>query len=509
MARSSRRLKIFHSSYQISTKKHQRCILAGPQSQDRLKSLGNSIKKTHNIKVHDMEYSVETSRLDHRVEQLTIDTSISFRDLIRYLANLSEEQMSYQFLIPRSKASPYPVDANWRPSRDNDGRLCLQDFKRACHLAGFYSVSESPHSEHFLRVECSKANPPKVLIGMPTYKSKFLEAALRDILLQSYPNLILVISDDGENKDLIARIAKKFGVPFTLLPDIQSVQDPNDLEAGVYYSNNENSQVSSEKAYHNFMRLYRLFREFRGFAGFLHDDDRLGKHTLEMHCRILTAYPELAFTAVRRKLIDYNGNPLPDDQRTEPMIPKTGISDAKYAIQTVINKGENVIGECMALMFTPGVLGMVLEPFKAQIGEIEKETGIVPSLDFMLPLRVLAVSERPMAFVHDNDCRENLKLTAELLYRQHPMQDSKTGALFNMTAILGPAFIEMSHHVDGLKAQEICKRLINARKKLALTKPQEDYLDRYTAKIKEYREKHGDRKDLPFAPIFADDLVAA
>ncbi|MHA6494558.1 glycosyltransferase [Pseudomonas borbori] len=131
---------------------------------------------------------------------------------------------------------------------------------------------------------------PLVSVAMPAYKAVYLQEALDSLLRQTYRPLELVICDDSRTDEVE-----------TLVNAFRAVAD-----FPVLYQRNET-------------RLWEVRSTTRcvtlasgSYIKFLHDDDRLHPECIESLLAVMEADPSVALVSSRRRLIDEEGNPLPD-----------------------------------------------------------------------------------------------------------------------------------------------------------------------------------------------------
>jgi len=131
------------------------------------------------------------------------------------------------------------------------------------------------------------SNRPLVTIAVPLYKRmQFLPNALRSVAAQDYPNLELLVSDNGENgPELRELVAEHYPHPFSLRR--------NDVTVSM--SRHFNQLV--EAATGDFFVL-------------LCDDDEIGPGFISCLAEVLTADPEIGVVVPYVELMNESGEPL-------------------------------------------------------------------------------------------------------------------------------------------------------------------------------------------------------
>lgn len=419
-----------------------------------------------------------------------VDTTLSFRDLIDHLCYLyttAGQGGTLTIAVEPGKVPALKASSYWRPARDEKGKLALSDLKRAAHLAGFFDVA-SERQRDFVVLRLSREPVMPVVIGMPTYKTPHLASALNDIFNQSYSNWRLIISDDGDNKELVHQVCDSRGITVFHIDDLQDLQDDPTLlpPKTVVYSQNTKSQQTEHKAYHNFMRVWRLFQLAScGIVLFLHDDDRYPSNLLEAHVKKHLSFEDVVTVAVKRTLINQDGEILPEQEFNKPLLTESGIIDHQDMVRRLLWLGHNLVGENMAISHKAKAIRSVDDPFKARVEDIHL------SLDLMQVLRVVG----PVIWTN----------LTQIYYRQHEKQDSRQGPTqFHMEAIWLAAGLEYKDLITGLNLATIIERGEKLRGREDLNEQQRNFVHRSITELHKISGTH--EPNLRFAPIFVDDM---
>ena len=143
---------------------------------------------------------------------------------------------------------------------------------------------------------------PLVSVVIPSYNhAHFVGEAIRSVLEQDYPNVEVVVVNDGSTDDTRATV--------TAFPGVRYVEQEN---RGLSAARNAGLAVCRGE-----------------LVVFLDADDRLLPGALEAGARELTAKAEAAFAAGHSRFISRDGTPQPTDQP-----PRPGDEDAYVALLT-------------------------------------------------------------------------------------------------------------------------------------------------------------------------------
>ncbi|HEV8177583.1 MAG TPA: glycosyltransferase [Gemmatimonadales bacterium] len=163
--------------------------------------------------------------------------------------------------------------------------------------------------------------PPTVSVIIPCYgQAHFLHDSIRSVLAQTYRPWELIVIDDGSLDDVSAVVRH--------YPEVR-------------YHRQDNQGLSAARN--------RGMAESTGeFLVFLDADDRLLPEALDAGVAALSARPGCGFVWGSRRLIDAEGNPLPD-------VPRGFEGSARYEMLLL----ENIVGPPVGVMFRRSVLEAV------------------------------------------------------------------------------------------------------------------------------------------------------
>src|SRR3712207_1908731 len=139
-----------------------------------------------------------------------------------------------------------------------------------------------------LQKEKEAVVPPLVSVVIPCYnQAHFLGEAIESVLAQSYPNVEIIVVDDGST-DATSEVARSY-------PKVRLVRQENQGLSGA--------------------RNAGLARSEGEYVVFLDADDRLLPEALETGVEYLEARPECAFVSGPCNRITADGSPLPTRPR--------------------------------------------------------------------------------------------------------------------------------------------------------------------------------------------------
>jgi glycosyltransferase involved in cell wall biosynthesis len=161
---------------------------------------------------------------------------------------------------------------------------------------------------------------PLVSILTPAYRGEFFEASLRSALAQTYANLEIVVCDEGVDPQ-IGRI-------------VAAVADPR-----IRYERHSEPLGSAGN-------LNRCFEVSRGeFIKYLNDDDCLLPECVERLAGALVAQPSVALATARRRIIDTQGNALPNEPVNMAPVAEDAVIERGSVVRAVLECAVNFIGE--------------------------------------------------------------------------------------------------------------------------------------------------------------------
>ena len=169
---------------------------------------------------------------------------------------------------------------------------------------------------------------PLVSVLVPAYNGeRFLRAAVRSALEQSYKNIEVIIGDDAST-DRTPEILATFAAAD---PRVRVIR--HEVNVGGF----ENPRL--------------LFTEARGeYVKYLLHDDVLAPHCIRVLVRGLEATPGAALAFSRRNLVNEDGRPIPGGE-LQPLQDKAGPMDGWELGNACLEAGSNLLGELTTVLF--------------------------------------------------------------------------------------------------------------------------------------------------------------
>ena len=168
--------------------------------------------------------------------------------------------------------------------------------------------------------------PPLVSILIPAHSPQFFAQALASATAQTWPNVEIVVCDDCPGEEIRAIV--------------EAMPDPR-----VRYERH----VPALGFAGNFTRLFELARG--EFIKFLNDDDLLAPACVQNLLVGLHANPGTVLASSRRLLIDAEGNRLPDEDATQPLVAASQAIDGRALGNYLILSSTNRLGEPSTVLF--------------------------------------------------------------------------------------------------------------------------------------------------------------
>lgn len=179
---------------------------------------------------------------------------------------------------------------------------------------------------------------PLVSVCIPSYNhAQYLPYCLESVLAQTYPNIEIIIVDDGSTDNSLD-IAREYAAKY---PDLIQVHThPNGANCGISKTSNLGFSLAKGKYWSG-----------------LSSDDALYKDKIEKQVAFLEANPDAGFVYSYSDYIDAQGNPVPGrlgediTQETDPLeallaynvIPAVSVLARKEAMKKVGPHDENLI----------------------------------------------------------------------------------------------------------------------------------------------------------------------
>ncbi len=171
---------------------------------------------------------------------------------------------------------------------------------------------------------------PLVSILIPTHeRPKYFSIALASVINQTYPNIEIIVSDnsnDDDTKLIVSDFQKTY-------KNIKYFHNP-----GICMDDNwqvcwDNKSPSSK------------------YSNFLMDDDFFAPNKIEIMVKLLENNPHLALATSYRKLLDADGNLMPDQPFNAPIFDATTIVKGEIAGTHILTMHNNWIGEPTTVLF--------------------------------------------------------------------------------------------------------------------------------------------------------------
>ncbi len=164
-------------------------------------------------------------------------------------------------------------------------------------------------------------NAPLVSILIPTHnRPYYFDIAFRSALAQTYPNIEIVISDNGDDE-----LTQEYITPFLTDKRIK------------YY------REKGMPAYNNWSKCIELASA--DYVSYLMDDDMLHPEKIERMMKYMVTNPTVGIVTSFRQLIDKDGDFLPPANPTEQLFPKDTLIRGPQFGEFILKNGRNVLGE--------------------------------------------------------------------------------------------------------------------------------------------------------------------
>ena len=264
-------------------------------------------------------------------------------------------------------------------------------------LVGLESPVDASLIVELIKPQLDVEDEPCVSIVIPAYRPEFLREAVQSALAQTYENVEVIISDDGDE-----------GVAPRILDALSG-----------------HPRFDRVSYHHNARRLggainyVAAFERARGpYVKFLNDDDLLAPRCVERMAACLRARPDLALVTSHRSIIDHAGNLLPDAAFNRRPVGVSSVVTGPSAIARILRTSTNYIGEPSTTMFRRADLASIRPNFWSVGGVNLHGNG-----DVSLWINLLA--------------RGHLAYLAESLssFRVHPNQEQRSGDVVSMALI--------------------------------------------------------------------------
>ena len=172
--------------------------------------------------------------------------------------------------------------------------------------------------------EYGKEFLPLVAVLIPTYnRPEYFRQALESVLSQTYTNLEILVSDEGDN-DLTEKLVQPYLA--------------NDKR--IKYVHHKNFTAAENWSY-----LESHVNPKAEYVAWLMDDDLFFPEKIEQMLKCYLEHKGVALVTSKRMLIDEDGNELPDIRATAPVVGKTSIIRGEAAGALALKEMTNYIGE--------------------------------------------------------------------------------------------------------------------------------------------------------------------
>nr|HQV30344.1 methyltransferase domain-containing protein [Calditrichia bacterium] len=297
--------------------------------------------------------------LENCLEHLGVGSALA---LLRECRRVLAPEGAMQILTPdMDKILDTLRDGSWRDYREKDSLTtwtdnssewlshafshykCLfnrESLEDLITQVGLVPIPAEENDEHasadrdpnFLEVTCywperDSEEEPLVSILVPAYKADYLRETLESALNQSYQNIEVVVCDDSDEEAVAAVVAE--------------FRNDNRIR----YVNNEGNIGGRA----NYLKVFSLAKG--EYVKFLNDDDRLHPEAVARMAAILRDRPEIALVTSYRRLIDQDGNALPDRHFNSPIVGEDCRIDGVLAVNALLNACVNYIGEPSTTLF--------------------------------------------------------------------------------------------------------------------------------------------------------------
>lgn len=175
----------------------------------------------------------------------------------------------------------------------------------------------------FIR-EYSRDCFPLVSVIIPTYnRPVYFEESLQSALNQTYQNLDIFVTDNSQN-DLTEKLIQKY------------------LQKDKRIKYVHNSAIDADG---NWLCARRYNNPEAEYVKYLMDDDILCPTQIERMMQIYFDYPEVALVTSYRKLINENGEILPDYDFNKCLVQEDSVASGELIGRKILTENRNMIGE--------------------------------------------------------------------------------------------------------------------------------------------------------------------
>lgn len=194
-------------------------------------------------------------------------------------------------------------------------------------LAGLLRSEPGSRSIEFTKPERRVVDEPSVSILIPAYSPRFFGACLDSALGQTYPNVEIVVCDDSPEDMIEAMVRARSGVR-----GVRYLRNPERLGVRANYR--------------------KCFEVAEGeFVKFLCDDDLLAPECVAKLVGAFRTTPDITLATSHRQRIDANGQCLPDQPATVPIVDGDAVIAGWTLANAMLMAGLNVVGEPTTALF--------------------------------------------------------------------------------------------------------------------------------------------------------------
>ena len=276
---------------------------------------------------------------------------------------------------------------------------------------------------------------PLVSILIPAYNHAYFRESLESALNQTYTNTEIIVCDDSGSYRIRKIVASVIGAE------------------GIKYRVNKRN-LGARK---NYLKCFRLSKGH--YIKYLNDDDVLAETCIQSMVDVLEQYPDVTLVSSRRRLIDGKGTTLPDAPFTRPAVANDSIIPGLVAIQYMLGRKINFIGEPTTAMFRRKDIGETLPDIMSFGGR-----PVMANLDVAMWLNLLSkgdlayLIEVMSCFRIHGQQEQQKKDVRELCmsaWHQVTLDARRMGLLTPDNREVKPLLLQSSHQSDNDRRMEV------------------------------------------------------
>ncbi len=210
----------------------------------------------------------------------------------------------------------------------------------------------------------STVSLPLVSIVIPTHnRPDYLEIALNSALNQTYENIEIVISDNGDDSLTQERIA-----PYLIA-----------------HKNIKYFRKQGMSAAENWRKCFELSNG--AYVNYLMDDDIFHPEKIKRMMHYYLSNPDIGLVTSFRQLIDEHGNHLPQSRGFEQLFPIDTLVAGPSFGHTMLTNGVNRVGEPTTVLLRRADVGAVFGTFHGRhytvLGDVATWLSVLTTRDFV------------------------------------------------------------------------------------------------------------------------------